>query len=68
MKHYHVWLARESSSTGTVKSLQKVGRPYGKRGQATKAIKALLRERGGILWTHVLECKDPNCPHDDAQF
>lgn len=64
MAHYHIWLARESRSTGgVVKSLQKVGKPYHRRGAAAKALPKLLRERRGVLWTHTLQCQDPACPH-----
>ena len=62
--HHHIWMAKESASTGgVVKMLAKVGRPYARRGQATKALPKLLRERAGIMWTHVLKCQDPSCPH-----
>lgn len=68
--HYHIWLAKESDSTGgVVKSLMKIGKPYHRRGAANKALKTRAIMARRFVWTEVKKCIDPMCPHsrDEAE-
>ena len=55
--HYHVWIGRESSSTGEVRMIAKRSKAYVMRYYANREA-----ARSGEVWTEVKECRDPCCP------